>query len=35
MSETGQEFQVDVAAPWDGELPPGVRALADQLIPLF
>lgn len=35
MSETGQEFPVDPAAPWDGALPAEVRALADQLIPLF
>jgi RNA polymerase sigma factor (TIGR02999 family) len=35
MSETGRELQVDPAGPWDGALEPEVRALADQLIPLF
>ena len=34
MSETGPE-QVDPAAPLDEALPPEVRALADQLLPLF
>ena len=35
MSETGQESQVDPATPLDEALLPEVRALADQLIPLF
>lgn len=35
MSETGHEFQIDSDALWDEELPPAVRVLADQLMPLF
>jgi RNA polymerase sigma factor (TIGR02999 family) len=35
MSEPDHAFQVDAVTPLDGELPPEVRGLADQLIPLF
>ena len=35
MSEAGHEFQTDPTATWDEALSPAVRALADQLMPLF
>jgi RNA polymerase sigma factor (TIGR02999 family) len=35
MSETRQRYPVDPAARLDHELPPAVRSLADELMPLF
>jgi RNA polymerase sigma factor (TIGR02999 family) len=35
MSETGHQLPVDPTVAWDGGLPSEVRALADQLLPLF
>src|SRR5471030_1833301 len=35
MSETRQEYPVDPGARLDHELPPAVRSLADELMPLF
>jgi len=35
MSETGQVLQDDATAAWDDAVPSDVRALADQLLPLF
>jgi len=35
MNETGKAFPLEPSVPWDDALPSEVRALADQLIPLF
>jgi len=35
MSETGADGSVEADQSWDGALPPEVRALADELMPLF
>jgi RNA polymerase sigma factor (TIGR02999 family) len=35
MSESGHEAPTDPDAPWEEALPSAVRALADQLMPLF
>ncbi len=35
MSETGRQSQEEAGAHWEGALPAEVRALADQLMPLF
>src|SRR3954469_21544304 len=35
MSETSQRLQVASTAPLEEALPPAVRSLADQLLPLF